>query len=142
MPRFAANLTMMFNEWSFLDRFAAAADAGFDAVEFLFPYDFTPDDVAERLLRHKLTPALFNGPPGDWDKGERGFAARPERRARVVLAARMIPRRLERRQSAAAPPCLARLVRRRRRQRQPAAVQPRIAWERGASGTTGNTWTR
>ncbi|MGO4713150.1 2-oxo-tetronate isomerase [Bradyrhizobium sp. 2TAF24] len=81
MPRFAANLTMMFNEWSFLDRFAAAADAGFDAVEFLFPYDFTPDDVAERLLRHKLTPALFNGPPGDWDKGERGFAARPERRA-------------------------------------------------------------
>jgi len=81
MPRFAANLTMMFNEWSFLDRFAAAADAGFDAVEFLFPYDFTPDAVAERLLRNKLTPALFNGPPGDWDKGERGFAARPERRA-------------------------------------------------------------
>ncbi|MBR1221029.1 TIM barrel protein [Bradyrhizobium sp. U87765 SZCCT0131] len=81
MPRFAANLTMMFNEWSFLDRFAAAADVGFDAVEFLFPYDFTPDEVAERLQRNKLTPALFNGPPGDWDKGERGFAARPDQRA-------------------------------------------------------------
>ncbi|MEW6639297.1 MAG: 2-oxo-tetronate isomerase [Pseudomonadota bacterium] len=81
MPRFAANLTMMFNEWPFLDRFAAAADAGFDAVEFLFPYDFPPEAIAERLQRHKLTQALFNAPPGDWDNGERGFAARPDRRA-------------------------------------------------------------
>jgi hydroxypyruvate isomerase len=81
MPRFAANLTMMFNEWPFLDRFAAAADAGFDAVEFLFPYEFSPDAIAERLSRHQLTQALFNCPPGDWDHGERGFAALPARRA-------------------------------------------------------------
>ena len=81
MPRFAANLTMMFNEWPFLDRFAAAADAGFDAVEFLFPYAFPPDAIAERLARHRLTQALFNCPPGDWDNGERGFAALPQRRA-------------------------------------------------------------
>lgn len=83
MPRFAANLTMMFNEWPFLDRFAAAADAGFDAVEFLFPYDFSPDVIAEKLTSNKLTPALFNGPPGDWEKGERGFAALPQRRAEL-----------------------------------------------------------
>ncbi|MGP8124111.1 MAG: 2-oxo-tetronate isomerase [Xanthobacteraceae bacterium] len=81
MPRFAANLTMMFNEWPFLDRFAAAADAGFDAVEFLFPYAFPPDAIAERLARHRLTQALFNCPPGDWDNGERGFAALPQCRA-------------------------------------------------------------
>ncbi len=81
MPRFAANLSMMFNEWPFLDRFAAAADAGFDAVEFLFPYAFPPEAIAERLVRHRLTQALFNCPPGDWEGGERGFAALPQRRA-------------------------------------------------------------
>jgi 2-dehydrotetronate isomerase len=81
MPRFAANLSMMFNEWPFLDRFAAAADAGFDAVEFLFPYDFPPDAIAERLAQHRLTQALFNCPPGDWERGERGFAALPQWRA-------------------------------------------------------------
>ena len=64
MPRFAANLTMMFNEWPFLDRFAAAADAGFTAVEFLFPYEHTPDAIAARLGRNGLTQALFNLPPG------------------------------------------------------------------------------
>lgn len=79
MPRFAANLSMMFNEWDFLDRFGAAADAGFKAVEFLFPYAFTPEDIAARLERHGLTQALFNLPPGDWDKGERGLAALPSR---------------------------------------------------------------
>ncbi len=79
MPRFAANLSMMFNEVPFLDRFAAAADAGFDAVEFLFPYDFAADDVGERLHRSGLTQALFNLPPGNWEAGERGFAARPDR---------------------------------------------------------------
>jgi 2-dehydrotetronate isomerase len=80
MPRFAANLTMMFNEWPFLDRFAAAADAGFDAVEYLFPYEFAPHLIAERLSRHRLTQALFNAPAGDWDAGERGFAALSARR--------------------------------------------------------------
>ena len=79
MPRFAANLTMMFNEWPFLDRFAAAADAGFVAVEFLFPYDHSPDAIARCLSRNDLTLALFNLPPGDWAAGERGFAALPER---------------------------------------------------------------
>ena len=81
MPKFAANLSMMFNEWAFLDRFAAAADAGFPAVEYLFPYAFAPDDIAERLRRHGLTQALFNLPPGDWNAGERGLAALPERAA-------------------------------------------------------------
>ena len=80
MPRFAANLSMMFNEWDFLDRFAAAADAGFTAVEFLFPYDFEPDAIAARLTKHKLTQALFNMPPGDFTRGERGLAALPDRR--------------------------------------------------------------
>src|SRR6185312_14573144 len=78
MPRFAANLTMMFNEWSFLDRFAAAADAGFTNVEFLFPYDHPPEAIAERLKSNSLTLALFNLPPGNWDAGEKGFAARPD----------------------------------------------------------------
>ena len=79
MPRFAANLTMMFNEWSFLDRFAAAADAGFTAVEFLFPYEHEPAAIAEALRRHDLELALFNMPPGDWTAGERGLAALPTR---------------------------------------------------------------
>lgn len=79
MPRFAANLSMMFTEWDFLDRFAAAADAGFTAVEFLFPYAYPPEAIAARLEAAGLTPALFNLAPGDWDGGERGLACRPER---------------------------------------------------------------
>lgn len=79
MPHFAANLTMMFNEWAFLDRFAAARDAGFTAVEFLFPYEHSPEEVATQLERCQLTPALFNLPAGDWAAGERGVAALPER---------------------------------------------------------------
>lgn len=83
MPRFAANLSMMFNEVPFLDRFDAAAKAGFTAVEFLFPYEHSPDEVGERLHRNGLTQALFNLFPGDWNKGERGFAALPDRFADV-----------------------------------------------------------
>ena len=79
MPRFAANLTMMFNEVPFLDRFEAAAKAGFTAVEFLFPYEHSPDDVGKRLAANGLTQALFNLPPGDWAAGEKGFAALPDR---------------------------------------------------------------
>ncbi len=86
MPRFAANLTLMFNEHAFLDRFDAAADAGFDAVEFLFPYAETPDAVASRVARNALTVALFNLPPGDWERGERGMAALPGREAEVDAA--------------------------------------------------------
>jgi hydroxypyruvate isomerase len=79
MPRFAANLTMMFNEWDFLDRFDAAAEAGFTAVEFLFPYDHAPEAVGERLKRNGLTQALFNMWPGNWAGGERGLASLPGR---------------------------------------------------------------
>ncbi|OWO94100.1 hydroxypyruvate isomerase [Rhizobium esperanzae] len=79
MPVFAANLTMMFNEWAFLDRFDAAADAGFSAVEYLFPYEAAPEALAERLARNNLQQALFNLPPGDWGAGERGIAALPGR---------------------------------------------------------------
>lgn len=79
MPRFAANLTMMFQEVPFLDRFRAAAEAGFAAVECLFPYVFAAGDVAERLARCGLTLALINAPPGDWDAGERGLAALGDR---------------------------------------------------------------
>ncbi|MGE5157457.1 MAG: 2-oxo-tetronate isomerase [Gemmatimonas sp.] len=79
MPRFAANLTMMFNEVPFLDRFEAAAQCGFTAVEFLFPYEYPADEVGERLHRNGLTQALFNLPPGNWAAGEKGFAALPER---------------------------------------------------------------
>jgi hydroxypyruvate isomerase len=81
MPKFAANLSMMFNEGPFLDRFAMAAEAGFNAVEFLFPYDFPPNDIRQRLQEHQLTQALFNMPPGNWDAGERGLAAVPGREA-------------------------------------------------------------
>ncbi len=83
MPRFAANLTLMFTEVPFLDRFAAAAEAGFTAVEFLFPLRPPPEAVGERLSRHGLTQALFNLPPGDWAAGERGLAALPDRFAEV-----------------------------------------------------------
>lgn len=79
MPRFAANLSMMFNEHPFLDRFDAAAKAGFTAVEFLFPYEHKPEDVAVRLKRNGLKQVLFNLPPGDWNAGEKGFAARPDK---------------------------------------------------------------
>lgn len=79
MPKFAANLSMMFNEHTFLDRFAAARDAGFEAVEFLFPYAQTPQTVADQLQGAGLTQALFNMPPGDWDGGERGLASLPGR---------------------------------------------------------------
>jgi 2-dehydrotetronate isomerase len=79
VPRFAANLSLMFTEHAFLDRFAAAAEAGFSAVEFLFPYEHPPEAIAERLRRFGLTQALFNLPPGDFAGGERGLAALPER---------------------------------------------------------------
>lgn len=80
MTRLAANLTMMFTELPFLQRFDAAAAAGFKAVECIAPYGEPADVVAERLRRNDLTLALFNMPAGDWAAGERGFAADPERR--------------------------------------------------------------
>jgi 2-dehydrotetronate isomerase len=79
MPRFAANLSMMFTEVPFLERFEAAAKVGFTAVEFLFPYDHPAEEVGRRLKANGLTQALFNLPPGDWAAGEKGFAALPDR---------------------------------------------------------------
>lgn len=79
MPRFAANLSMMYQEHAFLDRFDAAAADGFRAVEFLFPYEHPPEHIALALRRNGLTQALFNLPPGDWAAGERGMAALPGR---------------------------------------------------------------
>jgi len=79
MPKFAANLSMMYQEHDFLDRFAAAADDGFKGVEFLFPYDFSPADIKARLDARGLTQVLFNCPPGDWSKGERGMGSLPGR---------------------------------------------------------------
>ena len=79
MPKFAANLTMLWNELDFIDRFGAAAKAGFRAVEFLFPYPYPKEQLAEQLAAHKLTQALHNLPAGDWAKGERGIACLPNR---------------------------------------------------------------
>jgi hydroxypyruvate isomerase len=79
MPHFAANLTMLFTELPFLERFKAAADAGFDAVEFLFPYDFEKSEVAAALHDNGLKLVLHNLPAGDWGKGERGIACHPDR---------------------------------------------------------------
>ena len=81
MPKFAANLTMMFTEVPFLDRFQAAKDAGFNAVEFLFPYDHPVPNVVSRAQEAGVTVALFNMPPGDWAAGERGIAALADRKA-------------------------------------------------------------
>lgn len=79
MPRFAANLTMMFNEVAFLDRFKAASDAGFKAVEFLFPYEHSPEEVAAKAKAAAVEVALFNMPAGNWAAGERGIAGLPGR---------------------------------------------------------------
>ena len=79
MPRFAANLTMMYTEHAFLDRFAAAAQGGFKGVEFLFPYDFPAEHLRQRLADNGLLQVLFNAPPGDWAAGERGLASLPGR---------------------------------------------------------------
>jgi hydroxypyruvate isomerase len=79
MPRFAANLTMLFGEKPFLDRFAAAKAAGFAGVEYLFPYDFDKADLREQLDEHGLTQVLHNLPAGNWAAGERGIAILPDR---------------------------------------------------------------
>ena len=79
LPKLAANLSMMFNEVEFLDRFDAAADAGFAGVEFLFPYGYDKHRLAEKLHSRGLTQVLHNLPPGDWDAGERGIACLPDR---------------------------------------------------------------
>lgn len=79
MPRFAANLSMLYPELDFLDRFEAAAKDGFEAVEYLFPYAYAPNELKARLEANGLKQVLFNAPPGDWDKGEKGLACLPGR---------------------------------------------------------------
>ena len=79
MPRFAANLSMLYPQHEFLDRFAAAAADGFEAVEFLFPYDYSANELKQRLSDNGLVQALFNALPGDWAAGERGIATLPGR---------------------------------------------------------------
>lgn len=79
MPRFAANLSMLYPQHEFLDRFAAAAADGFEAVEFLFPYDYSANELKQRLSDNGLVQTLFNAPPGDWAAGERGIATLPGR---------------------------------------------------------------
>ena len=78
MPQFADNLTMLFNERPFLDRFEAAAKAGFKAVEFLFPYAYPVAELQQRLKNHGLKLVLHNLPAGDWDAGDRGVACHPD----------------------------------------------------------------
>lgn len=79
MPKFAANLTMLFNEVPFLERFAAAKSAGFEAVEYLFPYPYDKNELAGLLKTHGLKQVLHNLPAGNWDGGERGIACHPDR---------------------------------------------------------------
>ena len=79
MPKFCANLTLLFNEHAFLDRFAAAARAGFKGVEYLFPYDYDKARLTEALEKNGLVQVLHNLPAGDWAKGERGIACHPDR---------------------------------------------------------------
>ncbi len=79
MPKFAANLTMLFGELPFVDRFAAAKNAGFSGVEYLFPYEFEKAVLAEQLQQHGLTQVLHNLPAGNWAGGERGIAILPDR---------------------------------------------------------------
>jgi hydroxypyruvate isomerase len=92
MPKFAANLSMLFTEVPFLERFGRAAAAGFTAVEFLFPYAFNAEEICQQLVTNRLTLVLHNLPAGNWDAGERGIACHPDRtgefREGVALAVR------------------------------------------------------
>lgn len=97
VPRIAANLSMLFTEYPFVERFARARQAGFDAVEFMFPYAENVDAIEQALKEHELTLVLFNTPAGDWAAGERGIACQPERIAEYragVAKAKEIGRRL------------------------------------------------
>jgi hydroxypyruvate isomerase len=86
MPKLAANLSMMFTEWDFLDRFQAAADNGFKGVEFLFPYDHAPEAIAKARRKAGVEQTLFNLPPGNWEANDRGLAALPGREKDFAVA--------------------------------------------------------
>ncbi len=80
MIKFTANLSMLFTEYDFLDRFKAAAEAGFRGVEYLFPYEYPAEELAEILKENNLKQVLFNLPAGDWGAGDRGIGCDPNRR--------------------------------------------------------------
>ena len=80
MAKFCANLTMLYNEDPFLDRFAAARADGFSGVEYMFPYPFPKSQLAEALRNSDLVQVLHNLPAGDWENGDRGIACQPDRR--------------------------------------------------------------
>ena len=86
MPKLCANLTMLFNEVPFMDRFAAAAKAGFKGVEYLFPYEYDKQALADALKKHNLLQVLHNLPAGNWAAGERGIGCHPQRVAKAMLA--------------------------------------------------------
>jgi len=83
MPKFCANLTMLYSEHPFLDRFGAAARDGFAAVEYMFPYPFPKEQLAGALKTHRLTQVLHNLPAGNWEGGDRGVAVQPDRKDEV-----------------------------------------------------------
>ena len=98
MPRFAANLSFLYTELPFLERFAAAAEDGFRGVEYMFPYEYPAEQLVEQLQRHKLEQVLINSPAGNWDAGERGMACIAGREAefaasidRAIEYARAVP---------------------------------------------------
>jgi hydroxypyruvate isomerase len=103
MPRFCANLSMLFTEVDFLERFAAAAQAGFSGVEYLFPYDYPAEELKARLDANGLTQVLFNLPAGDWAAGDRGIACHPERVHRLRPGAGQHPGQLSGRHPPAGP---------------------------------------
>ena len=86
MPRFAANLSFLFDEVPFLERFGEAAHGGFRAVEFAFGYDYRIDELVEQQRQHRLEVVLINAPPGDWDAGDRGLASLPGREHEFVAS--------------------------------------------------------
>jgi hydroxypyruvate isomerase len=88
MLRFCANLSMLYNEVDFLDRFAAAAADGFEGVEYLFPYPFPKEELAAQLQQHGLVQVLHNLPAGNWGKGERGLACPIESRRSAPASVR------------------------------------------------------
>jgi hydroxypyruvate isomerase len=99
MLRFAANLSFMYGEYAFPDRFAAASKDGFTGVEYLFPYEFPAQQLSAWLKSNGLVQVLFNAPPGDWAAGERGLASLPGKRR--SFAPQSIQRSNMRRHSAA-----------------------------------------
>ena len=129
MPELAANLSWIYQEVPFLQRFGAAAAHGFKAVEILFPYEAPAAEIAAELKKHRLTQALFNLPPGDWSKGERGLAALPGREADFAAALEKALDYATRNYTSQKEPRDAEiLMRAALAANQPKAAEPALAW--------------